>query len=85
MKDTNGRDYTRLSKMKPEPWQTRVLKERKELSIKLIALSSFISRPDTIFEALDKEDKELLRSQRNVMLKYIDVLDNRIARFTEGK
>ena len=62
-------------------WQTRVVDERAQLSVKLTALAAFISRRDSIFDALTKEDKDLLRRQREIMSDYIDVLDTRIMGF----
>ena len=63
-------------------WQDRVIAERTELSVKLTALAALISRRDQ-FEALADKDKRLLRDQRSAMLEYIEILDARIARFTE--
>ena len=63
-----------------QPFQERVLTERKELREKLTLLTSFISG-NPGFRALDAEDQRLLRTQRNIMSEYLDVLEDRIARF----
>lgn len=61
------------------PHQQRVVDEKNALDEKLIKLSAFV-RTDT-FTALEAEDKQLLRRQREVMLDYSDILGDRIARF----
>jgi hypothetical protein len=63
-----------------EAYQERVIAERKELGAKTTALSAFISHQPT-FHTLEPEERFLMRRQRNVMLEYCDILDERIARF----
>ena len=61
-----------------EDWLERVIQERKELNAKLAKLAAFISRRDPRFEALSEEDKRLLRRQREAMLEYSEILEERI-------
>ena len=59
--------------------QQRVIDEKNALDEKLIKLSAFVRTDE--FYALDTEDRQLLRRQREVMLQYSDILGDRIARF----
>jgi len=65
-----------------EPWQERVIAERDALVDKLVKLGCFLHTPQ--FHVLPGEDKQLLRRQREAMLDYCDVLDERIARFKDS-
>lgn len=64
-----------------EDWQTRVIKEREELNVKLATLAAFISSSGPQFNGLSQEDKDLLRQQRNIMFDYSTILEARIQRF----
>lgn len=61
------------------PHEQRVIDEKNALDEKLIKLSAFVRTEE--FYALDTEDRQLLRRQREVMLDYSDILGDRIARF----
>lgn len=65
-----------------EDWQTRVIQERDDLSVKLVALEKFMTGSAT-FGALLREDKNLLREQCSAMMEYRDVLEERIAKFSK--
>ena len=64
-----------------EPWQLRVIEEKKELDARLVKLSEFLS--GKAFAVMTEEDQELLLSQKNHMNYYSDILGKRIARFTQ--
>lgn len=64
-----------------EPWQLRVIEEKKELDARLVKLSEFLS--GKAFAVMTEEDQELLLSQKNHMNCYSDILGKRIARFTQ--
>jgi hypothetical protein len=64
-----------------QPHQERVVAESNELRERLLKLAAFISVGDT-FEKLDPKDQNLMRLQRDVMGEYLDILGQRIARFT---
>ena len=64
-----------------EPWQLRVIEEKKELDARLVKLSEFLSWK--AFAVMTEEDQELLLSQKNHMNCYSDILGKRIARFTQ--
>ena len=63
------------------PYQERVITERDELKVKYDALSSFIEHKnfDEIVE--DPKQKALLIKQKEVMMLYLDILNERIALF----
>lgn len=62
-----------------EPFQTRVVEEHKELSIKVEALRNFITGDK--FKALPLKDCHLLIKQCSHMEAYADILKERIDRF----
>lgn len=62
------------------PHQTRVVTERDELHIKLVALKAFTSA-NPIFHTLPREDQSLMLEQVSVMGAYVLILNERIARF----
>ena len=64
-----------------QPHETRVIDEKIGLDEKRSKLSAFIGNPESGFELLHKEDKELLREQLKAMSTYSAVLAKRIARF----
>lgn len=63
-----------------EDFQQRVLQEHKDLSEKIVKLLAFLSKPDLIDIADDKEI-ELLMEQVFHMQKYQETLQARINRF----
>jgi hypothetical protein len=63
-----------------QPHQERVVAESNELRERLTKLTAFISGNDA-FKTLSVADQALLRSQRDVMQEYFDILGQRIARF----
>ena len=64
------------------PHQQRVVTERDELEKKFNDLSVFILE-HPIFVSLPDKEQEDLTLQQELMGKYIDVLNRRIARFHE--
>jgi proline racemase len=69
------------------PHQQRVIDERDQLAERLDKLRAFITlQPQggtvSIFDSLDKAEREDLRSQARHMREYKAILDRRIARFT---
>lgn len=64
------------------PHQQRVVDERNELNEKADKLLEFI-RINPIFEELNERDKALLREQYQVMCKYQNILQERIANFNK--
>lgn len=62
-------------------WQERLMDERTALDDKLLRLELFIKKSD-VYEGLDKDDKQLLLEQRDVMQQYSEILDKRIRRIT---
>ena len=64
-----------------EPWQLRVIEEKKELDARLVKLSEFLT--GKAFQEMTEDDQELLLSQKNHMNCYSDILGKRIARFTQ--
>lgn len=66
--------------MEFEPFQQRVINEKRELDEKLSKLTAFIET--NAFNSLDKEDQMLLERQMIVMQNYISILEKRILRFT---
>jgi hypothetical protein len=63
-----------------QPHQERVVAESNELRGRLMKLAAFIDCNEA-FKALDWDDRELLRDQREVMGEYLSILERRIARF----
>lgn len=61
-------------------YQDRVRKEQEELGIKILKLLDFI-KDSNIFKKLEYSDKQLLKDQYDVMVKYNGLLVQRIARF----
>jgi hypothetical protein len=66
-----------------EPWQERVLAEKRELDAKLEGLDKFIDHSDE-FTGLGELAKSHLRSQRYYMRGYSVVLAQRIEAFAEA-
>ncbi len=64
-----------------QPHQERAVAESNELRERLTKLTAFISANDA-FKTLDAIDQGLLRRQRDCMMDYLDVLGDRIARFS---
>lgn len=64
------------------PHQQRVVTERDELEKKFKDLVTFILE-NPIFVSLPDKEQEDLNLQQELMGKYIDVLNRRIARFYE--
>lgn len=62
-------------------WQTRVITERDDLGHRLTLLSIFIAKRPPDFDGLPEDGKNLLRRQREVMMEYYDVLEERISGF----
>ena len=60
--------------------EQRVVDEKRGLDAKLIKLSAFINR-SAVFDGLAEKDKNLLLQQFDVMVTYINILRDRIARF----
>ena len=61
------------------PHQQRVVDEKMELDTKLNKLGEFLETE--IFKNLQKEDKELLKEQYDIMFNYSSILNRRIKRF----
>jgi len=59
-----------------EPWQTSVEEEREALSARLSELKTYLAEA-----VLPRPRKDLLRKQAGAMATYLDVLEQRIARF----
>lgn len=64
-----------------QPHQQRVIDEKTELDKKATALSIFIGT-NPVFETIDPDEQELLKSQNDVMWQYSEILAQRIAKFT---
>ena len=64
-----------------EPWQLRVIEEKKELDARLVKLSEFLS--GKAFSEMTEDDQELLSSQKTHMSCYSGILGERIARFEQ--
>lgn len=62
-----------------EPYQERVVEEKKELDVKLRALDDFLE--SETFDGLDNAQQYLLRKQSQHMESYSHVLGERIAAF----
>ena len=61
-----------------EDWQQRVVEEKKELNEKIMKLVTFLFT--STFE-ISENARKLLEMQRDVMLKYSDILTARIEDF----
>jgi hypothetical protein len=72
MEPTTNKEYA--------PHQQRVVDEKNELQDKHSKLGAFIL-DNPIFNTLDSEEQEDLRSQNDVMGEYLDILERRISRF----
>lgn len=64
-----------------QPHQQRVIDEKTALDEKATALSQFIGT-NPVFETIDPDEQELLKSQNDVMWQYSEILAQRIAKFT---
>lgn len=62
------------------PHQQRVIDEKAALGEKIAALSNFIS-VNPVFDSLDVYERGRLMDQYDVMCKYADILEQRIAAF----
>lgn len=60
-------------------YKQRVRDERSALNAKIDSLAAFVKTPT--FTGLDDEDRSLLSMQLRAMRNYLDILDDRIARF----
>lgn len=72
MSETANKEYA--------PHQQRVVDERNELQDKFSKLGTFIL-DNPIFKTLETEEQIDLKSQYDVMGKYLDILERRISRF----
>jgi hypothetical protein len=63
-----------------QPYQQRVVEERKELDEKIDKLDKFIAGNE-IFAALPPDEKYRLRDQLRIMMRYSSVLGERIEHF----
>ena len=61
------------------PYQLRVIDEKKDLDLKIENLMEFFETET--YEGLSEEERSRMRSQRDVMKKYSDILRLRIANF----
>lgn len=68
--------------MELQPHQQRVVAERAELADRLTKLLAFFKTSN--FDGLDVSERIRLRLQAHHMGGYLDVLNERIAAFTEG-
>lgn len=65
-----------------QPYQERVVAEKKELDEKIVKLHAFCFGSDTkIFASLDPMERDRLEDQYTAMKKYSDILGQRIAAF----
>ncbi len=64
-----------------EPWQQRVVEEKKELDEKLVKLHDFIS--GETFKSMDWPQATMLKRQRAIMRDYSAVLAERIKAFSK--
>jgi len=60
-----------------QPYQERVVEERRELDEKISKLDKFIAGNE-IFDALPPDEKYRLRDQLRVMMRYSSILGERI-------
>lgn len=68
--------------MKLLPYQKRVVKEKKELDVKIAALEKFYK--SAVYKGLGEAEKVRLTRQHGPMADYSAVLGQRIAAFKEG-
>ena len=65
-----------------QPYQERVVVEKKELDEKLAKLKEFCFGSNTkIFGSLDPQERDRLEDQYTVMKRYSNILGERIANF----
>lgn len=64
------------------PHEERVVAEKKELDDRLKKLHDFVLGGNKNFHELKQRDKDLLRAQLQVMDRYSEILEERIARFS---
>lgn len=69
-----------MNVLKYLPHQQRVVDEKQQLDAKIRGLGSFIDT-SPVFLSLDAKEQDLLKSQRQYMLHYSDILDQRIGNF----
>jgi hypothetical protein len=62
-----------------QPYQERVVQERYDLNVKILALSKFFDTP--MYASLELFDRSILVRQLNVMREYMEILESRIAGF----
>lgn len=62
-----------------EPYQQRLLIEKREVETRLVALQNFIDSPS--FPVLPDMDQHLMNRQAHFMSGYLGILLQRIARF----
>lgn len=62
-----------------KPYQERVIKEKEELVDKVIALEKFME--GNTYRDLPLAERDRLSKQREIMLEYFGILDERIAAF----
>ena len=58
-------------------YKLRLQKELEDLDFKIEKLNNFIEKND-IFKTIDLKEQELLKEQREIMIKYADILRKRI-------
>ena len=63
-----------------QPYEQRVLDEKRDLDDKLEKITNFIEQ-SPVFKRLDAFDCSLFTQQREAMLRYSIILGERIARF----
>ena len=62
--------------------EQRVIVEANELSVKVVALKTFIDS-NPVFEKLEMDEKERLHLQYNLMKSYFEILEKRILNFKD--
>lgn len=67
-----------------EPFEHRLIDERRDLYYKSISLKNFIDL-DPKFKELDEEDKELMEKQYDAMKVYYDFLNQRVDKMLYAK
>ena len=65
------------------PHQQRVVDERNELLEKATKLYDFMDDENPVWGKIDSAEKERMTRQHGHMIKYAEVLDERIAAFTK--